>query len=88
MEPTARPAMLDGISCRGALRNAQEKDPQLAVISKQLRAACSASSRDGKLGWLEPRELEEFRLNPLDDVLKTKSVTCRCSILGARHAGR
>ena len=52
VEPSARPAMLDGVNCRGALRIVQDRDPHLAVISKQLRAACSASNRDAKLGWL------------------------------------
>ena len=52
VEPTAWPAMLDGVNCRGALRNAQGRDPHLAVIVNQRRAACSASNSDAKLGWL------------------------------------
>ena len=72
VEPTAWPAMLDGVNCRGALRNAQGRDPHLAVIVIQRRAACSAINSDAKPGWLKPKELEEFRHNPLDDVLERR----------------
>ena len=70
VEPTSWPAMLDGLNCRGALRIAQERDPHLAAVSKQLRAALSSAySSDAKLG---PKELEEFRHNPLDGVLERR----------------
>ncbi len=52
--PVSWPAALDGVNCRGALRVAQTRDPQLAAIVKQLQAASgSANDGDAKFGWLK-----------------------------------
>ena len=73
IEPTAWPALLDGVNCRAALRNAQLRDPPLAAIVEQLRALLSAPSTvDMKPGMLKSKELEEYRLSPLDNVLKRR----------------
>ena len=73
VEPTAWPAMLDGVNCRAALRNAQLRDPPLAAIVEQRRALLSPpSTADVKPGMLRSKELEEYRLNPLDNVLERR----------------
>ena len=73
IEPTAWPALLDGVNCRAALRNAQLRDPPLAAIVEQRRALLSAPSTvDMKPGMLKSKELEEYRLSPLDNVLERR----------------
>ena len=73
--PVVWPATIDGINCRSALRAAQQRDPMLSVVIRQLNAEQGKSSgQEAKMGYLKPLELQEYRLNPLDVVLERRVI--------------
>ena len=74
VEPVSLPATLDGMNCRGALRLAQKKDPMLERVRQQLGASLESSCAgvDRQPGMMKAKELEGYRLGPLDDVLERK----------------